>query len=273
MSRPDAEVSRPATVEVGHRPPGTSPAVPPQTRTVRAERHGPHRGLGRGREGRGLARRPGRRRHRRSGRWRMLLSPIPVIIVLMVLIISGLVAERITGVTVLPSGLTEGLRPPPRKFPVLAASEPVSVASQAIRLDAPVHSLGLAPDGTIAAPSAEQADEAGWYRDGPTPGQYGPSVIVGHVDTRTGPAVFHNLNRLRAGDRVEVTRQDNSVAIFEVNTTKTYDKAQIPADEVYGDFSRPGLRLITCGGRWVGGSLGYADNLIVFASLVGSRQA
>jgi hypothetical protein len=42
---------------------------------------------------------------------------------------------------------------------------------------------------------------------------------------------------------------------------------------VYGDFSRPGLRLITCGGEWKGGSIGYADNIIVFASLVGSRAA
>nr|WP_246447605.1 class F sortase [Micromonospora polyrhachis] len=217
--------------------------------------------------------RKARRRGRRGGRWRLLLSPVTVIVVLMVLIVSGLVVERITGVPVLPSGLTAGLRPPPRKFPVLAASQPVSVRSQAIQLDAPVHNVGLAQDGTIAAPSAERAQEAGWYDQGPTPGQYGPAVIVGHVDTRTGPAVFHNLVRLRPGDRVEVDRQDGTVAIFEVNSTKSFDKAQLPVAEVYEDFSRPNLRLITCGGRWVGGTTGYADNLIVFASLVATRPA
>jgi hypothetical protein len=42
---------------------------------------------------------------------------------------------------------------------------------------------------------------------------------------------------------------------------------------VYGDFTRPGLRLITCGGRWVGGELGYADNVVVFASLVRAYRA
>jgi hypothetical protein len=195
-----------------------------------------------------------------------------VIIGLMVLIIAGFGFERVTGVSVLPSGLTASLRPPPRKFPVLAASQPTSIAIPSIRLDAPVHSVGIAPDGTIAVPTAERYNEAGWYDQGPTPGQYGPAVIVGHVDTRTGPAVFHELNRLRAGERVEVNREDGSVAIFEVNTIKRFDKAQLPVDEVYGDFSRPGLRLITCGGRWVGGHTGYADNVVVFASLVKARS-
>jgi hypothetical protein len=135
-----------------------------------------------------------------------------------------------------------------------------------------VHEVGLAEDGSIAVPNIARRNEAGWYRAGPTPGQFGPAVIVGHVDTRTGPAVFYDLTRLRPGDRIEVTRKDRRVAVFKVNSVETFSKAKLPADRVYGDFTRPGLRLITCGGEWAGGELGYADNIVVFASLVSSHR-
>jgi sortase (surface protein transpeptidase) len=119
----------------------------------------------------------------------------------------------------------------------------------------------------------DRRNEAGWYRDGPTPGQFGPAVLVGHVDTRTGPAVFKQLGDLRPGARIEIARQDGQVGVFEVNSVEEFHKDHLPPDRVYGDFSRPGLRLITCGGDWVGGNLGYADNIVVFASLVGAHRA
>ncbi|TCB95847.1 class F sortase [Micromonospora zingiberis] len=197
--------------------------------------------------------------------------PVLVIGTLMLLIITMLGVERMTGIGLLPDRFIAGLAPPPKKFPVLPASQPVGIEINKIRLAAPVHNVGVAPDGSIAAPTAERAQEAGWYDQGPTPGQYGPAVIVGHVDTSTGPAVFQNLRQLRAGDRVEVARSDGSVAVFEVDRAGRYDKEALPADEVFGDFTRPQLRLITCGGRWVGGETGYADNVIVFASLVEAR--
>ncbi len=98
-------------------------------------------------------------------------------------------------------------------------------------------------------------------------------MIVGHVDTRSGPAVFHELSNVRGRrSKIEIRREDQSVAVFEVNSVKRFGKSEIPVDRVYGDFSRPSLRLITCGGRWVGGETGYADNVVVFASLVSARQ-
>ncbi|MER7458368.1 class F sortase [Micromonospora sp. NPDC126480] len=221
---------------------------------------------------------PARPRHRWVAAGRRLApsrSPgIPVLVIgtLMVLIIAMLGVERITGMSVLPDRFTAGLRPPPKEFPVLPASPPVAIEIDAIDVAAPVHTVGLAPDGTIAAPDAARAQEAGWYDQGPTPGQYGPAVIVGHVDTSTGPAVFHGLRDLRAGDRVEVTRTDRKVAVFEVNSVERFDKERFPADQVFGDFDRPNLRLVTCGGRWVGGETGYADNVVVFASLVRARD-
>lgn len=212
-----------------------------------------------------------------TGRWRSLAqrgpgAPVLIIASLMVLIVTMLGVERVTGMSVLPEQLSAGLRPPPRKFPVLAASPPTHIAIGKLDLRAPVHSVGLAPDGSIAVPDIARAGEVGWYDQGPTPGQYGPAVMVGHVDTTTGPAVFHDLRSLDDGDRVEVTREDRSVAVFEVTAVQRYGKERLPVNEVYGDFSRPNLRLITCGGRWVGGETGYADNLVVYASLVKARR-
>ena len=198
--------------------------------------------------------------------------PVLAIAAVMVLIVAMLGVEQVTGISVLPDRITAGLRPPPKKFPVLPASRPTDLAIGEIDLRAPVHDVGIAPDGTIAVPDVARAQEAGWYDQGPTPGQYGPAVIVGHVDTTTGPAVFHQLRELRSGDRIEVTRSDHRVAIFEVDSVERFDKGRLPVDEVYGDFSRPSLRLITCGGRWVGGETGYSDNLVVFASLVKARD-
>jgi Sortase domain len=153
----------------------------------------------------------------------------------------------------------------------LRPSRPVRIEIPSLDIEAKIHKVGLADNGAIAAPSMRRADEAGWYEDGPTPGQFGPAVIVGHVDDRRGPAVFHRLPSIRPGTRIKITRRDDQVAVFRVTDVRSYDKAALPADEVYGDFSRPGLRLITCGGRWVGGETGYADNVVVFASLVAAE--
>lgn len=210
----------------------------------------------------------------RTGRRRPGPPPLVVVILmLMGLIIAGLGIEYVTGVRVLPSAISAGIKPPPRSFPVLDESRPIGISIKAIGLDAPIHEVGIAPDGAIAAPAADRAQEVGWYGQSPTPGQYGPAVLVGHVDTRTGPAVFRDLHTLRAGARIEISRADGSVAVFEVNSVNRYDKTRLPVAEIYEDFSRPGLRLITCGGRWVGGRLGYADNIVVFASLVAARPA
>lgn len=244
-------------------PPGTLPLkLPPGL--ARGGRTGAYPGRGR--------RAGGPRRGRRDGRGgRRQLGPrLPMALIIMVmgLIVAGMGFQHVTGVSLLPSA---GARPPPRKFPVLEASPPARISIPSINLTAPVQDVGLASDGTISPPPPDRPNNAGWYDQSPTPGQYGPAVIVGHVDTRTGPAVFHGLSQVRSGDRVEVDREDGSAAIFEVNSTKRYDKAQFPANQVFGDFNRPGLRLITCGGRWVGGEVGYADNIVVYASLVSAR--
>jgi hypothetical protein len=164
-------------------------------------------------------------------------------------------------------------KPPPRAFPVLEPSRPLRLTIPSIKVEAPVHEVGLAGDGSVEVPPLARHNEAGWFDLGPTPGQFGPAVIVGHADTRTGPSVFHDLGKLRPGQRIEVARRDRRVAVFEVNSVERFAKSALPVQRVHGDFSRPSLRLVTCGGRWVGGSTGYSDNVIVFASLVSTRRS
>ena len=171
------------------------------------------------------------------------------------------------------SGLFRGPdKPPPRAFPVLDPSRPTRLTIPSIQVEAPILDVGRAADGSVDVPPLKRHNEAGWFDEGPTPGQFGPAIIVGHADTRTGPSIFYRLDRMRPGQTIEVLRRDNTVAVFEVNSVEHFDKSKLPIQRVYGDYSRPSLRLVTCGGTWIGGTQGYADNVIVFASLVSAKQ-
>lgn len=151
----------------------------------------------------------------------------------------------------------------------MARSVPDRLRIPAIRVDTAVMSLGLAPDGTVRVPPIAAHSPAGWYDGSPTPGETGPSVILGHVTVgRYGDGVFLHLSRLGAGDRIMAVREDGRVATFAVDSVRTVDKARFPTEAVYGNVDHPALRLITCGGTRVTGGGGYPDNVIVFASLV-----
>jgi hypothetical protein len=164
-------------------------------------------------------------------------------------------------------------KPPPRAFPVLDPSPPKRLTIPSIKVEAPILQVGLAKDGSsVDVPPLKRHNEAGWFDQGPTPGQFGPALIVGHADTRTGPSVFADLGKLKAGQRIEVLREDDSVAIFQINSVERFSKEKLPAKRVYGDYSRPSLRLMTCGGKWLGGKRGYSDNVVVFASLVSAEE-
>lgn len=153
----------------------------------------------------------------------------------------------------------------------LGHSPPVRLRIPAIEVDTPVIRLGLEPDGTVEVPPITADDRAGWYRHSPTPGQVGPSVILGHVTVgEYGDGVFRDLGRLRRGDRIVARRKDGTTAEFAVSAVRTVAKADFPADDVYGDVDRPELRLITCGGPREGEE--YRDNVIVFAKLSGTSS-
>jgi hypothetical protein len=147
----------------------------------------------------------------------------------------------------------------------LRRSTPVRLTIASIDVRARVVGVGRAVDGSIATPPT--AETTGWYDDGPAPGQRGTAVIVGHVDTRTAPAVFRRLREVSRGTAIEVRRRDRTVARFTVDSVETFPKSTFPAARVFGDVGRPRLALVTCGGEWIGGETGYADNVVVFATL------
>jgi sortase (surface protein transpeptidase) len=198
---------------------------------------------------------------------------VPLGLASAVLLVAGLFATGVGlaefgGGPPLP-GLSAAVAGPPRPAAAaLTRSTPTRISIPSIGVGASIEPVGLAADGTIATPSLGRKNVAGWFAKGPTPGEYGPAVIVGHVDTTKGPSVFYKLGHVLPGQEIKVTRRDHHLAVFRVDSVQVFDKSQVPAKEVYGDFSRPGLRLITCGGQWVGGDTGYADNIIVFATLI-----
>lgn len=157
---------------------------------------------------------------------------------------------------------------------ILPPSPPVALSVPAIGVNASLIDLGRTPDGAIEVPSLDDPDsKPGWYENSPAPGALGPSIILGHVDSREfGPGVFFSLNQLKPGDSIDVTRKDGTVAMFSVDTVRTVQKSDFPTSEVYGNLDHAGLRLITCGGEFDENARSYESNIIAFASLVGSRS-
>jgi hypothetical protein len=146
-----------------------------------------------------------------------------------------------------------------------AASPPVRLAIPAVGVATRLERLGLEPDGGMQVPA--DFGRAGWFVEGPTPGQVGPAVIAGHVDSHTGPAVFYRLRELRSGDAVTVERADGARLRFLVEQVRSYSKASFPTAAVFGPAPSAALRLVTCGGEFDRQHGSYHDNLVVFARL------
>jgi len=144
-------------------------------------------------------------------------------------------------------------------------SPPVRVEIPSIGVSSGLQALGLDGDGAIGAPS--DFGVAGWFAAGPQPGQAGPAVIAGHVDSREGPAVFYRLHELAVGDEVLVVREDGGLVRFRVTGSQTYPKDEFPSAAVYGPVPGPELRLITCDGPFDRSTRQYVDNLVIYAAL------
>lgn len=156
-----------------------------------------------------------------------------------------------------------------QRAPALGRSRPTKIVIPSINLRAWMDQVALGPDGTVETPPYERAHRAAWYRLGPSPGEPGSAVVLGHVDSKAAVAVFWYLTRIRPGDPIEVTREDGRTAVFTVSTVEQFAKTAFPTERVYADVDVPVLRLITCGGRYERGR--YTDNVIVFASMTAIR--
>jgi hypothetical protein len=148
-----------------------------------------------------------------------------------------------------------------------ARSVPVRITIPAIGVSAPVMELGLNADKTIQVPPLGNPDLAGWYKYGPSPGQQGPAVIIGHIDSTAGPSVFYRLRDLASGDRISISLADGKTAVFTVTGLQQTLKTTFPTSDVYGHLSYAGLRLITCGGVFDAATGHYLSNVIVYARL------
>ncbi|MDQ0994308.1 class F sortase [Streptomyces sp. V3I7] len=159
---------------------------------------------------------------------------------------------------------------PARPVQALPFSAADRVAIPAIRVDAPVVPVGLDEDGWIGAPPPENPNLAGWFTGAVSPGEKGTAVVVGHVDNKSGPAVFYGLGSLKKGDLVDVRRADGRTAEFEIYGVEVFGKNDFPGDRVYGAKGTPELRVITCGGGYSKQN-GYDGNVVVFARLAEVR--
>ena len=154
-----------------------------------------------------------------------------------------------------------------------SGSVPVEIDIPTLNVRADVSELGLNPDNTVQVPPLSQVGEAGWYKYSPIPGQRGPSVILGHIDSAVyGRGVFYDLGSLRRGASVTILRADHMVATFVVTSVAEYPKSAFPTQAIYGNTTNAALRLITCGGRFDPVKRSYVDNIVAFASLASLRH-
>lgn len=161
---------------------------------------------------------------------------------------------------------------PPSEAAEALSSVPTALRIPKLELSAPFEApLGLRDDGQVEVP--EQFDTVGWYEPSPAPGALGPAVVLGHVDSRSGPAVFYSLGQLIPGDVVLVDRSDGETVRFEVTHLERYRQDGFPTEDVYGNIDHAGLRLITCSGDYDRETGRYSHNLIVFAKMVTEERS
>jgi Sortase domain len=175
---------------------------------------------------------------------------------------------------------TPGLRPPAAGVgalptptgPIVAVPQsaapdpvarPVSLTIPIIGVRTQLITLGLTTGGALQVPSTTSV--AGWYTGGPRPGAIGSAIIVGHIDSHSGPGVFYRLPELTAGDKVYVKRADGTMAEFRVTSVHTYLKDDFPTESVYGPVPDAELRLISCSGTFDPATGHYLSNVVAYA--------
>ncbi|GAA3135457.1 class F sortase [Streptosporangium carneum] len=161
---------------------------------------------------------------------------------------------------------------PPEPLKSKGVVRPNKLAIPKIGLMAPLMALGVDAKKEIQTPPLSRPNQAGWYKHGPIPGAQGPSVVLGHVNTRRGAAVFSRLKEIRRGDKIKVSRSDGTIAEFTVDGVEQVSKKAFPSKRVYGNTGEATLRLITCGGVYNRQTGHYTDNIIVYATLSATRR-
>jgi sortase (surface protein transpeptidase) len=150
--------------------------------------------------------------------------------------------------------------------PELPAWPPTLVTIPSIGVTSALTSLGRNADGSVEVPTDFQV--AGWYNGSVTPGQAGPTIVLGHVDSTAGPGIFFRLGALRPGALVTLHRMDGKNVTYKITGVRQYPKDHFPTLEVYANTSIPTIRLITCGGAFDNATHHYLSNIVAFGQVV-----
>lgn len=212
----------------------------------------------------------GARRRRRQRRNSVALVSLAVALVVGGLVLSCPEEERVAAPAA--SITTPVTERPARAVAAAPPARPAALTIPAIDVRTDLIALGVEKDLTVEVPA--DADQAGWYELGTTPGQPGSAVILGHVDSTEGPAVFYRLRELDPGARVDVTLADGTIETFEVTRIDTVENGDFPAEKIYaGTPKRPTLAIVTCGGDYDADNGGYQSNVIAYTEHISSAPA
>jgi sortase (surface protein transpeptidase) len=144
--------------------------------------------------------------------------------------------------------------------------EPQRITVPSGGVDSELVPLGKEPDGSLEVPS--DPTTAGWWTGGARPGEQGPAVIVGHVDSYEGPGVFFDIGDLAEGETTTIQREDGTSVLYRVDRVERHPKDRFPTEAVYGHTDAATLRLITCSGTFDRQERSYENNTIVFLNQV-----
>jgi LPXTG-site transpeptidase (sortase) family protein len=127
--------------------------------------------------------------------------------------------------------------------------------------------LGTLKNNQIASPA--NIYEAGWYKNSSKPGQSGAMFIYGHVSSWTANGVFYNLKKLHSGDKITITRGDDTVYVYQVVSTEVYPFDKVPMNKVLSASKQntAALNLMTCAGKIIKGTSEFSKRLVVYANL------
>jgi LPXTG-site transpeptidase (sortase) family protein len=151
-------------------------------------------------------------------------------------------------------------------------ARPIRVVVPRLKIDAPVTGIGSGEKGRLEAPPLGDTNLVGWDRQSPVPGNPGAAVLVGHLDTKSGPAVFARLRQVKPGDTLAVVRSDDQVVVYRATETQEVGKSDFPVRKVFSASATPAIRLVTCGGRYDQSRGSYDDNLIVYGEHTGTYR-
>lgn len=159
---------------------------------------------------------------------------------------------------------TERAPTSPTERSATGGAKPAALRIPSLDLDEKPIELDLADDGTLEVP--RDAGDVGWYAGGGRPGGPGPTVLAGHVDSKTGPGVFYRLTDLGPGDTILVDDERGARVTYTVDRVEDHPKEVFPTEVVFGSTVDDQLRLITCTGPYDQRAESHRDNRVVFAS-------